>query len=84
MSWRSRLEMSILPIRIFPPATSTNLNMARVSEDLLAPVLPTVPIFSPPLTQSEIPFSIKYLAKLKLSKMMSADCGQSGGWSHFL
>ena len=51
--------MSIPSTIIFPSAGSTSLNNAWTKVDLPLPVLPTTPIFSPPLMLILIPFRIK-------------------------
>ena len=43
-SWRPSLEMSTSSNIILPPAGSINPNKAKESDDLPAPVRPTIPI----------------------------------------
>ena len=83
--WRSyfklTLAMSIPSIKIEPPANSTNLDRAMLTVDLPAPVLPTIPIFSPLFTSKESFFRTssifgRYRNSTSLEAMVPRD-GQS-------
>ena len=55
---------------IEPSAGSTNLNKARVSDDLPAPVLPTIPTFCPPSISKETLFKTRSRPSLKTEKKL--------------
>lgn len=56
-SWRPSVEISILSIRILPPAGSISRNKAWIKVDLPLPVRPTIPIFFPPGKVQVTPWS---------------------------
>ena len=58
-SWRPRSDTLIPSMEMYPPAASMMRNNARAKEDLPAPVLPTIPIFSPGLTEQVNSFKTK-------------------------
>jgi len=58
-SWRPSVQMSIPSMIIFPRYGSTIRNKAWINVDLPLPVLPTTPIFSPPLMLSVTPLRTK-------------------------
>ena len=51
--------MLIPSMEMYPPAASMMRNKARARDDLPAPVLPTIPIFSPGFTEQVNSFKTK-------------------------
>ncbi|MFS7901704.1 hypothetical protein Hanom_Chr01g00002741 [Helianthus anomalus] len=58
-SCNPRVEMLMPSMVILPPDGSTNLNRTWIRVDFPPPVLPTTPIFSPPLMLRVIPLITK-------------------------